>query len=156
MKRHVDAGRGVVAVHTSGLDCGNHVIGTVQRVPHEKPKHCHGQQNGAAHQQYCDTGFWAWLARFSTDNGRVSCGTLVAQFGRRGIVAEGATAVRQRMVARQCHRAGPKRVGIPRQRTVPVQRLQGVKLWQRIDGRAIGAVRANHTLPGVVVVVRVV
>ena len=121
MKRHVDVGRGVVAIHTVGLDFGNHVIGTVQRVPHEKPKQGHGQQNGTAHQQHCHTGIWAWLARLPTSNWRVSVGTLVAQFGSRGIVANGATAVRQRMVARQGNRARPKRVGVPRQRTVPVQ-----------------------------------
>ena len=121
MKRHVDAGRGVGAVHTSGLDFGNHVIGTVQRVPHEKTKQRHGQQNGAAHQQYCYTCFWALLARFPTDDGCVSCGTLEAQFGRRVVVADGATAIRKGIVARHGNRACPKRVCVPRHCTVPVQ-----------------------------------
>ena len=122
MKRHVALVRRTIDTRrTIGLDCGNHVIGTVQRVPHEKPKQGHGQQNGTAHQQYCYAGFGAWLARLPTNDWRVSVGTLVAQFGHRGIVANGATAVRQRTVARQGNRARPKRVGVPRQRTVPVQ-----------------------------------
>ena len=137
MKRHVDAGRGVVTIDTSGLDFGNHVIGTVQRVPHEKTKQCHGQQNGTAHQQYCHTCFGALLARFPADDWCVSVGTLMAQFGRRGIVAEGARAVRKRIVARQCNRACPKCVWIPRHCTVPVQWLQRVKRgqWIRNGGR---------------------
>jgi hypothetical protein len=53
------------------------------------------------------------LARFPTDDGCVACGTLVAQFGRRGVVADGASAIRQGMVARQCNRACPKRVWVP-------------------------------------------
>ena len=123
MKRHVDAGRGVVAVNTTGLDFGNHIIGAVQRVPHEKTKQCHGQQNGTAHQQYRHTGFWALLACFSANKWRVSYGTLVAQFGSRGIVTDGTTAVRKRIVARQRNRACPKRVWVPRQRTVPIHGL---------------------------------
>jgi hypothetical protein len=141
---------------TSGLDFGNHAIGTVQRVPHEKPKQCHGQQNGAAHQQYCHTGFGACLARFPANDWCVPVGTLMAQFGSRGIVTNGATAVRQRMVARQCNWAGPKRVWVPRHCTVPVQGLQRGKRRQGIDCRAIRTVGASNTFPRGVVVVGVV
>ena len=88
MKQHVDVGCGVVAVHPSGLDFSDHVVGTVQCVPHKKLKQGHSQQNSTAHQQHCHIGIWAWLACLPTINLCVSVGTLVAQFRKDHEVGE--------------------------------------------------------------------